>query len=145
VASEANCVTPIFHDGHIALAGTWGRGATLLKLTVQGQDCSAEEVWRTKELDNEHGGIVLVDGCLYGLPGRTGATIYADGMLYMMSDRRAVALAPASPKGLEIVSRFELPKGGRGPTWAHLVIHGGRLYIRHGDFLYAYDVEAEKP
>ena len=172
VASEANCVTPICHDGHIALAGTWGRGAMLLKLTVQGEDCAVEEVWRTKELDNEHGGIVLVDGCLYGqadgdhkkrhwacldfktgktlwtadgLPGRTGTTSYADGMLYMMNDRRAVALAPPSPKGLEVVSRFELPKGGRGPTWAHLVIHGGRLYIRHGDFLYAYDVRAEAP
>lgn len=167
VPYEANCVTPVYHDGHLALAGTWGRGATLLKLTVEGATCTAQEVWRTKELDNEHGGIVLVDGCLYGqadgdhkarhwacldwrtgktlwaapgLPGRTGTLTYADGMLYLMNDQRAVALAPASPKGLDLVSRFELPKGGRGPTWAHPVVHGGRLYLRHGDFLYVYHV-----
>ena len=78
-----------------------------------------------------------------GLPGRTGTVSYADGMLYLMNDARVVALASPSPKALEIVSRFELPKQGRGATWAHLVIFGGRLYIRHGDFLYAYDVRAD--
>ena len=170
VPYEANCVSPVYHDGHLALAGTWGRGASLLKLNVQGRACTVEEVWRTKELDNEHGGIVLVDGCLYGqadgnhktrhwacldwktgktlwtargLPGRTGTTSTADGMLYMMSDQRTVALAPASPQGLDIVSRFKLPRGGRGAAWAHLVIFGGRLYVRHGTSLYAYDVRQQ--
>ena len=36
-----------------------------------------------------------------------------------------------------------LPKQGKGKTWAHLVICDGRLYIRHGDFLYVYDIRAE--
>jgi hypothetical protein len=65
-------------------------------------------------------------------------------MLVLLGDKRTVALAPASPKGLEIVSRFDLPEGGKGPTWAHPVIHGGRLYLRHGDILYVYDVRAPK-
>ena len=167
VRFEAACASPIHHGGYLALFGTWGRGATLLKLNVDGAKCTAEEVWRTKDLDNEHGGVVLVAGYLYGqadgdhkrrhwacldfktgrtvwnapeLAGRSGTLTYADGMLYLLSDRGTVALVPASPKGFEIVSRFDLPKGGRGSSWAHPVICGGRLYVRHGDFLYVYDV-----
>ena len=172
VPYEANCVTPLYHDGHVALAGTWGRGATRLKLTVTDRACAVAEVWRTKELDCEHGGIVLIDGYLYGqadgnhkrrhlacLDVKTGKTMWtsprlagqrsatvsvADGMLYVLSDRGEVALVRPSPKRLEIVSQFDLPKDGKGQAWAHLVICGGRLYIRHGEFLHVYDVRAGK-
>lgn len=34
-------------------------------------------------------------------------------------------------------------QGPEGPTWAHPVVCGGRLYIRHGDNLYAYDVRGK--
>ena len=168
VSHEANCITPVHHDGRLALSGTWGRGSTLLKLTVSGRTCTAEEVWRTRELDSEHGGIVLVDGYLYGqadgnhqrrrlacLDMRTGRTMWtsgrlagkrsatvtvAGGMLYVLSDRGEVALVRPNPKRLEVVSQYNLPKGGRGAAWAHPVVCGGRLYIRHGEFLYVYDV-----
>ena len=167
---DANIVTPIYHDGHIILFATLGRGATMLKLNVMYETCTVEEVWRTEELDNEHGGVVLVDGYFYGhadgnhkwrhwaclelttgktmysvdgLPvTRSAALTYADGMLYLLNDLGTVALMPANPKGFDIVSQFQLPKGGEGPTWAHPVVCGGRLYIRHGNFLYVYDVRA---
>jgi len=169
VPYEANCISPFYHDGHIALAGTWGRGATLLKLHAKDGACTVEEVWRTKDLDTEHGGFIVHEGYIYGqsdgkherrhwtcldwdtgktmwdaegLTGRTGATSYADGMLYMMNDSRTVALAPANPMELEMVSQFMLPEA-KGPTWAHLVIFGGRLYIRHNSVLYAYDIRAK--
>jgi hypothetical protein len=64
-------------------------------------------------------------------------------MLYTLSRQRVVGLVKPSPDGHEIVSSFMIPKGGKGPSWAHPVICGGRLYIRHGDFLYAYDVKAK--
>ena len=167
---DANIVTPIYHDGHIILFATLGRGGTMLKLNVMDETCTVEEVWRTEELDNEHGGVVLVDGYFYGhadgnhkwrhwaclelttgktmysIDGlqvtRSAALTYADGMLYLLNDLGTVALMPASPKGFNIVSQFQLPKGGEGPTWAHPVVCGGRLYIRHGNFLYFYDVRA---
>jgi len=155
---------PIYHDGHVVVFGTWGVGATLLKLTATG----IEKVWHTIELDNEHGSVVLVNGYLYGhadgnhkhrhwacldwqtgatmwtsneMPGpRSGTTSYADGMLYLMDEKCTVALAPASPQKLEIVSRFTLPNPGKSPSWAHLVICGGRLYVRYGQFLYVYNI-----
>lgn len=164
---DVNATTPVYHDGHVAIFTTWGRGATLLKLNVQGQRCSVSKVWHTADLDNEHGGVVLLDGYLYGhadgnhkrrqwacvewktgktmyqapgWPGRTGTLTYADGMLYLVGERRDVAFQKPGPQQFEIVSRFTLPEGGSGPVWARPVVCGGRLYIRHGHFLYAYDV-----
>ena len=170
VSHDVNIATPVYRDGHLALLGTWGRGATMLRLHVRDGGCDAEEIWRTKELDNEHGGVVLIDGHLYGhadgnhrnrhwacLDWKTGKTMYsvkglptkksgtltyADGLLYVLCDSGTVALVPPVPDGFEIVSQFRLPAGGKGPTWAHPVISNGRLYLRHGDFLYAYDVRA---
>jgi len=73
----------------------------------------------------------------------TGSVTYAEGMLYLLNHRRTVALVRATPRAFEIASRFTIPKGGRGPSWAHPVVCGGRLYIRHGDCLYAYDIKAK--
>ncbi len=163
-----NACHPIFHDGCLAVFGTWGRGAYLLRLKPDG----VEQLWHTTELDNEHGGVALVGNALYGhadgnhkhrhwaaldwasgrtlwtseeLPGpRSGTTFAADGMLYLMNEKRQLALAPADPQKLEIVSRFELPAAGTGPSWAHLVICHARLYVRYSDFLYCYDIATAK-
>jgi len=164
VPYEANISHPIHRDGHIIISSTWGVGTTLLKLATTG----VQKVWHTTELDNEHGGFVLVDGYLYGLadgnhkqrhwacldwetgktmwtsdniPGlRSATTSYADGMLYLMTEKGVVMLANANPQKLDIVSQFELPKQGKGLCWAHLVICDGRLYIRHGQYLYVYEI-----
>ncbi len=168
VPYEANIDTPLYHDGCVYLFGTWGRGATKLKLNVSGSACSVEQLWHTSELDNEHGGVMLIDGYLYGqadgdhkdrhwacldaqtgrtmwtspdLAGRASATLtFADGALYVLSDRGEVALVRPDPGRFEIVSRFDLPKGGKGEVRARPVVCGRRLYIRHGDRLYAYDI-----
>ena len=163
---DVNACTPIHRDGRLILTGTWGRGATMLKLNVQGDRCTVEEVWRTKELDNEHGGVVLVGDFLFGhadgnhrkrhwaclefetggtaysakgLPGNSGTLTYADGMLYCMGQKGDIAMVEAVPDDFRIINRFKLPPG-EGPYWAHLVVCGGRLYVRHSDTLYCYDV-----
>ncbi len=64
-------------------------------------------------------------------------------MLYILNEHRKVGLVKPTPAGHEIVSQYVIPKGGEGPSWAHPVVSGGRLYVRHGDFLYAFDVRAE--
>lgn len=61
-------------------------------------------------------------------------------MLYTLGENGQMGLVPATPQDHTVVSRFRLPAGGQGPAWAHPVVCGGRLYLRHGDFLYAYDV-----
>jgi len=164
---DVNATTPIFHDGQVFITSGYSAGSEILKLKVEGKTASVETVWQSKDLDNHHGGVVLLDGYLYGaaheargagrnpwvcLDWKTGERKYAekgvgkgsltcaDGMLYTLSEKEDVGLVRATPEGHEVISRFKLPKGGKGPSWAHPVICGGRLYLRHGDRLYAYDV-----
>ena len=161
---DENIGTPIYHDGHVFIC-TRTTGSVMLRLDVDGGRASVEEVWRNTDLDNQHGGVVLLDGYLYGsshvnsggkwicLDWKTGRTMYvadgigpkgsltyADGLLYVMGERGDIGLVKPTPTAHQIVSRFKIPKRGRGPTWAHPVVCDGRLYVRHSDFLYTYDV-----
>jgi outer membrane protein assembly factor BamB len=161
---DENIFTPIHHDGHVFVS-TQFTGSVLLRLLVDGDTCAVEQVWRSEDLDNHHGGVVLLDGYLYGsgranggrwacLDWKTGETKYlergvgkgsvvaADGMLYTLSERGVAGLVPATPDGHAVVSEFRIPDGGEGPVFAHPVVCGGRLYLRHGQHLYCYDIRA---
>ncbi len=61
-------------------------------------------------------------------------------MLYILSERGNVGLVCAQSKDPKVVSRFKLPPGGEGESWAHPVVCGGRLFVRHGNVLFAFDV-----
>jgi len=71
-----------------------------------------------------------------------GSATYADGMLYTLSSRHIMGLVQATPDAHELSGRFEIPDLGKSTSRSHPVICGGRLYIRHNEYLYAYDVKA---
>jgi outer membrane protein assembly factor BamB len=118
-------------------------------------------VYFTLNMKNHHGGVVLVDGYLYGfndsiltcLDFATGEVMwrdrsvgkgtvsFADGHLYVQSERNLVALVEASPKGYTEKGRFEIPDKGLS-SWAHPVVSDGRLYVRNQDTLVAYHIKA---
>ena len=162
--ADENVMTPIFHDGHVFIS-TLKTGSVKWKVNVKDGKVSLDEIWRTEELDNHHGGVILTAGNLYGsstfrnrdllvcLDWQTGrnkymdkcvgkvSLTYADGMLYALSINGVMGLVRPAPEGHELVSSFEIPKGGKGNSWAHPVVCGGRLCIRHGEFLYAYSLK----
>jgi len=70
-----------------------------------------------------------------------GSLAYADGMLYCYAEKGTLALVRATPTAYDLISQFKVTQGD-GPHWAHPVISSGRLYIRHAEFLMAYDVAA---
>ncbi|MGD2095055.1 MAG: PQQ-binding-like beta-propeller repeat protein [Phycisphaerales bacterium] len=158
-----NVMMPIYNDGHVFVS-TLKTGSVKWRVNVQNGKASLDELWRTLECDNQHSGVILVNGNLYGtstfsnrgmwvcLDWETGenkyvdkgvgkgSLTYADGMLYMLGENKVMELAKPTQTGFELISSFEIPEGGEGKSWAHPVVCGGRLYIRHGEFLYAYDV-----
>jgi outer membrane protein assembly factor BamB len=159
---DENVCIPIYHDGRVFFS-TQLTDAVQLEVTVTGRKASVRPAWRSGDLDNHHGGVLLVDGFLYGschspkwacldwTTGQTkyqsrgvgkGSLTYADGMLYTFGEGGHVALVSATPDGHEPAGQFRVPEGGSGPGWAHPVVCGGRLYIRHSDLLFAYDVRA---
>jgi len=166
---DENIMKPIFHDGEVFIS-TVVVGSVKWKVIVKDGKASLEETWRTEQLDNHHGGVILVNENLYGsstirnsvgrglsqvlvcLDWKTGrikymdkcvkvSLTYADGMLYALSIDGVMGLVQPTPFGHKLVSHFKIPKGGKGKSWAHPVVCGGRLYIRHGEFLYAYSLK----
>jgi len=165
--------TPYFFEGQLFFTSGYGSGAKLFKLNVSDSTITPEEVWAEPKFDNMHGGLVIKDGYAYTAthyykrqrnwmclkledgsiawenPGvGMGSLTCADGMLYCMSEKEGVvALVKATPTGYEETGRFTLPQqdegGGAGMYWAHPVVCNKKLYLRHGNFLYCYDVAAK--
>jgi len=157
----ANITTPLFADNKVFFTSGYGTGAGLVALSAQNGSVAAHEVYFTREMKNHHGGVVLVNGYLYGFDesiltclefatGKRmwrdrsvgkGSIAYADGHLYLLSESNVAGLAEASPSGYVEKGRFSIPDKGL-PSWAHPVISGGRLYLRNQDSVMAYDVKA---
>jgi outer membrane protein assembly factor BamB len=157
--------SPIYHDGHVFVTSGHRAGARVVRLSPDSR--RAEQVWFGTRLDNCHGGVVLLDGHLYGSGCRlynkgllcvefaTGKVLYqakeigkvslthADGLLYCYDNDGEMLLVQATPQAATIVSRFKVLRAEKtGHTLAHPVVCGGRLYLRHLDELFAYDIRA---
>jgi len=159
--STANIATPVFFDNKVFYSSDYGTGGALLALQAQNGEVRAQEVYFTRDMQNHHGGLVVVNGYLYGFhnailtclefaTGKVmwrnrsvgkGSLAYADGSLYIWSEDNVVGLADASPAAYRETGRFRLPEQG-WPSWAHPVISGGRLYIRDQGILTAYNIRA---
>jgi hypothetical protein len=51
----------------------YGAGGGLVKLSKDADGgIKAEEVWFSRNMENHHGGVVLINGCLYGANGGNG-------------------------------------------------------------------------
>lgn len=156
----ANCSSPLYADGHVFTASAYGTGGALFRLMSQGGQTRADLVFETKQMKNHHGGMVLIDGYVYGfdegvltcLDLRTGkatwqnrsvgkgSLAYADGHLYLRSEDGPLALAEANPRQYVEKGRFPQPERSGRPAWAHPVVAGGRLYIRDQDKLLVFNV-----
>ena len=158
-----NTNTPLFHNGEIFTTSGYDADGVMLKLSDDGK--SAELKWHNGALDVHHGGLVLLDGYMYGAnwvnngngnwvcqewdTGKVmweekwhnkGSIIYADGLLYIFEEKQGhVGLVEPSPEGFKLISSF-LPDGGSGPWWAHMSIYDKKLFIRHGTVLFVYKI-----
>jgi outer membrane protein assembly factor BamB len=161
------CVTPLYHNGMVYITGGYDTGGMMISIADDGK--SANVIWTDKVLDVHHGGVVLVDGYIYGsnwlnngngnwccIEWKTGkkmweehwnckgSIISAEGMLYIYDEKKGnVGLLKANPEKFDLVSSFQVTQGASGPFWAHPVIHNGVLYLRHNNALMAYDIKAK--
>ncbi len=159
--NTANCPTPAYSDGYVFWANGYGKGGICLKLEARGGRVDAREAWTTRDMVCHHGGYVIHQGHIYGNhnngyvcldleTGRKkwqeravgkGSLCYADGMLYLFGEKGGrAALGTCSPEGMEV--RGNVSVAGEGPSWAHPVVVGRRLYLRYDTNLYCFDVRA---
>ena len=110
-----NCSTPLYHDGQVFAASAYGAGGGLVKLSKDGEGgVKAEEVYFTKKMQNHHGGMIVVDGCLYGANGGNGG-----GYLVCLDFKTGKVLWDER-------RRRSVPKGS-------VALADGRLYYRTED------------
>jgi len=165
-----DCATPVYQDGQVFAASAYGAGGGLVKLSKDAGGIKADEVYFTTNMQNHHGGMIVVDGCLYGANGGNeggnlicldfktgnvlwdgrqvarkeaakGSLLLADGRLYYRQESGTMTLIEPSPKEYLERGRFEQPDRTKQPAWAHPVVANGKLYLRDQDVLLCYDVK----
>lgn len=157
----ANCSTPIYRDGLVFAASSYGVGGGLCRLEKSGDKVNATEVYFTKHMKNHHGGMVLLGDSLYGsdegrltcLDFKTGEVQWAEGRagkgsiacaddrLYYRNEGGPILLIEVNPKKYVEHGRFTPPARTGKPAWPHPVIANGRLYVRDQELLFSYDVK----
>lgn len=155
----ANVSTPLFANDLVFSASAYGTGGGLAKIAKDGDAFVTEPVYFEKKMQNHHGGMILIDGYIYGTGSNSlicmnfetgeiawqaraagkGSIAYADGHLYCYGEKNAVALVEANPNEYVEKGHFTVDKKNF-PTWAHPVVANGKLYLRDMDTLTAYQV-----
>ena len=159
----ANAATPVVRGNRIFITSDYGNGGGLVEIKADAKGVTASEVYFTREMRNHHSSSVLVGDHLYGYSGGIltamgfdtgkvawkdrsvgkGSLVYADGLIYLLSEDGVVGLAEATPEGYRERGRFRIPQDSL-PTWAHPIVAGGHLFLRDQDTIYAYDVRQKK-
>ena len=122
-------------------------------------------------MQNHHGGMIVVDGCLYGANGgnaggflvcldfKTGKVLW-DERAPSAGRRKArspwptadsttaprtapMLLIEPNRRSTSSAAASSSPTAAGKPAWAHPVIANGKLYIRDQDVLLCYDVKAK--
>ncbi len=158
-----NAVSPLYRDGRLFITSGYNHTSAMFELLPDGSGISL--VWKQPVLDTHHGGIVLLDGYIYGstwinnskgnwacINWETGEIMYdkkwnnkgsiiaADGKLIVYEEKRGfVGLVNPNPDNFQVISSFQY-KPGSGPHWAHPTIGNSILYIRHGETVTAYNI-----
>ena len=116
----ANITTPVFHDNKVFFTSAYNTGAALLELRREGDSVTAEEIYFTRNMQNHHGGVVLLDGHLYGFSNSIltcldfqtaemvwrdrsvgkGSLTYSDGHLYLLGENKRRRTCRGDPGGL---------------------------------------------
>ncbi len=157
--------TPVYKDSCLWISNGWEVKSVMLEIAPDGK--SVSEKFTDHTFDNQNHGVVLIDGFLYGsnFTERTtgkwvcmnwktgeikwiedfytkGPILSSDGMLYCYEEKSGnMALVKADPKEFKVISSFKVNKGA-GPHWARPAIWFGKLLVRHGDVLIAYNLKS---
>ncbi|MCC6511738.1 MAG: PQQ-like beta-propeller repeat protein [Pirellulaceae bacterium] len=167
--ATANIPTVLVDGDNIFCSTAYDTGSALLKLAPAGNDeVKLTEVYQLKsrQMQNKHGGMVLVDGYIYcgdgngaGLPicikmadgsiawgperapGKGESSItYADGVVVFRRESGDVDIVKATPEKFTLLTTFK-PEYQEGSSWSYPVISGGKLYLREQDKLMCYSLK----
>lgn len=135
-------------------------GATMLRIERDGDAFKAVPLWKKNTLKNKISSSVYHDGYVFGLDGAIltaidaetgerawksgrfgrGQLLLAGDSLLVLSESGEAVLVVADPTQFQELGRF---KALDAETFAAPALAGGRLYVRGGDRVVAYDLSNE--
>ena len=161
--------TPIYHDNTVYVVAGSNIGCNLIRITREGDTFNAEIVYANRNMVNPHGGVVLLNGHIYGFTDgmgfvcqnfETGEIVWRErivdvlkGAVLAVNDRLLLlneqtgllTVIAASSDGWREFGRMEIPERTNISTthnmvWTHPVIANGKLYTRDHDLLFCFDL-----
>jgi outer membrane protein assembly factor BamB len=159
--------TPVYADNQVFVTSGYNIGCNAFKISKDANAFNAEQIYENKNMVNHHGGVILLDGYVYGFsdsskswvcldfktgeiawanPGvGKGSIAYADGHFYIRSEsgKGVIALIEANSKQYVEKARFDQAERSDKNSWPHPVIVNGKLYIRDQGILLCYDVKGK--
>jgi len=143
----------IVNNNRFFISSGYGKGAALVEVSGSG----TRTIWENVSMKNKFNSSVLYQGFVYGLDegiltcvdvntgerkwkgGRYGygQVILASGHLIISSDTGDLVLVRATPDQHSEVARFSALQG---QTWNYPAIAGGRLLVRNGTQMAAYNI-----
>ncbi len=158
--------TPIVFESKVYVTSGYAVGSMQLDIADLK---NVKRLWFNRIMKNQHGGVILLDGFLYGYSDNVGwlcqdwqtgdrvwnekealgkgAIAYADGRFYLLAAKTGnVVLIEASPQEWKERGRFQLGplSARRKPAthiWTHPVISGGHLYLRDQEKIFCFDIK----
>ncbi len=159
--------TPIVKDDLVFYVAGYDSGGALMRQVPDGNGgIKIENIYPINgDLKNKHGGVVLIDGYIYGdsndqgIPwcadfmtgtqkwksrasGKNNAAFSAaDDHLYIQFANGTMVLAEANPEEYKETGSFTIPAKSTRPYWAHPAITDGKMFLRVDDEIFCYDVK----
>jgi len=159
--------TPVVRDDLVFVTSSYGVGCNVFKVTKDSAGFKAEQTYASGDMKNHHGGVVELNGFIYGSSDSPsaftcldlksgdvkwaersigkGAVTCAGGLLIHRAEsgRGTVTLIEPTPAGFKSHGSFDQPDRSRAAAWPHPVVANGKLYIRDQDVLLCYNVKAK--
>jgi outer membrane protein assembly factor BamB len=148
---DENAVTPIAYKDMLIFARE-DQGITAIRLTKQGQQLIAQEVWNNRENELYMSTPVIEGNLLFGMSARnkgqvfsidadTGKTLWqsagrmaeniaflnAGKLLLLLTNDAKLIVLPSSAKEYKPIAEYTV---ANSPTWAHPVVNGNHILIK---------------
>ena len=156
---DAPCNQPIYLEGYLYMVAGGGNGAAKFEISQDGTQI--KKIWSNDEFNTYFGGFIMVGNFLYGsskskqlcmsidaltgkivdsLSFKAGSIVSAGEDMVIYSQTGSVGIVRFNRGKMTLTRSFKIIRG-TNEHFAHPLIAGGRLYIRHGDALLVYDYQ----
>jgi outer membrane protein assembly factor BamB len=157
---DVNAATPLFvAPDELFVSSGYDTGAALFRIGGDPRHVTVEPVWKSRVLKNQFSSTVLAGDYLYGFDNGTfkcvnarsgeerwkhrglghGSVILADGMLLVLSESGKLTLVEATPEDYRERAGFQALNGR---CWSAPSLADGKLFLRNGEAMEAFDVAA---